>query len=282
MKISVVITAYNKERTLWRAVESTMKQTWKDIEVIVVEDKSTDLTLGVLWALKDKYPQLKVLLNGENGGAGLSRRRGIKAASGDYILLLDGDDWLEPDYVEALAKRAMADDADMVTGGVSIHADNGGICEASYGDGTVAGDEKILRYFGKVTLFLNGRLVRRELYDKVEYPDRRYIEDVQTCVMLLWWANKNCFVIHCGYHYSYNPESLTHTADRLKEMLYRTLCVTDLVRFFAEHDPRYLQIYDFETAYKTGLKSIAACNPTAETMASYAKEWEELRQFAES
>lgn len=282
MKVSIVITAFNKERTLRKAVESAVGQTWGDVEVVVVEDKSTDGTRDVLMEIADSYSNVVPVLLEKNVGAGLSRRCGIKVSTGDYVLLLDGDDWLEPDYVETLATRAMAENADMVTGGVSIHMEDGGIVEASYGEGTVAGDEMITGYFGKVTLFLNGRLVRRSLYGCVEYSGRRYIEDVQTCVMLLWWADKNCFVDNCGYHYMQVSESLTHTADAFKENLFRTLCVTDLVRFFAEHDPRYIAIYDLEGAYKEGLRRLAECNPTEEMVAFYRKEWEELRQFAES
>lgn len=282
MKVSIVITAYNKERTLKKAVESAVGQTWGDVEVIVVEDKSTDGTRDVLFSLAEKYPRVTVLLCGKNVGAGLARRRGIRYAKGDYVLLLDGDDWIEADYVEAQARKAISEDADMVSGGYSVHAGDGRILDVNYGDKTVTGDEKIVRYFGQTTVFLNGRLVRRSLYDKVVYSDRRYIEDVQTCVMLMWWANKVCFVPNSGYHYMYNPESLTHTADEFKENLFKTLCVADLAKFFSEHDPRYLQIYDLEGAYRCGLEHLAKCDITDETIAPYRKEWEELRAFAES
>ncbi len=282
MKVSIVITAYNKERTLRKAVQSAVGQTWGDIEVIVVEDKSTDGTRDVLFELADRFSCVTPLLCGENVGAGLARRRGIKAAKGEYVLLLDGDDWLDAGFIEDLARRAIKEDADMVTGGVSVHVGNGRVCEVTYGDKTVSGDEKIVKYFGQTTQWLNNRLVRKSLYNKVPYSDRRYIEDVQTCVALLWWANKNCFVNNCGYHYMQNPESLTHTADDFKEHLFRTLCVTDFVKFFAKNDPRFIKIYDLEGAYKEGLRRIAACNPTEEMVAPYRKEWEELRQFAES
>lgn len=288
MKVSIVITAYNKERTLRKAVESAVGQTWGDVEVIVVEDKSTDGTRGVLFSLAEEYPNVTVLLCGKNVGAGLARRRGISYATGDYVMLLDADDWIEPNYISDMAERAIAEDADIVTAGISIHTKDGKVCEVGYGSGTVMGDAKISGYFGQTIMFLNNRLVRRSLYDKVPYSHRRYIEDVQTCVMLLWWANKNCFVENYGYHYEYNPESLTRTADDLKTHLFKTLCVTDLVKFFAEHDRRYLEVKNedgenpLEGAYRCGLEHLAKCDITDETIAPYRKEWEELRAFAES
>ena len=282
MKISIVITAYNKEATLQRAVESAVGQTWGNIEVILVEDKSTDNTRDIAFGLAEKYPSVTLLLCGRNIGAGLSRRRGISASRGDYVLLLDGDDYLKADYVEALARRARKENADIVTGGISIHKPDGNITEVLYGNKVVTGDDKVVCYFGQTTMFLNNRLIRRSLYDKVPYSDRRYIEDVPTCVKLLWYANKNCFVENAGYHYSYNKESLTHTADRFKTHLFKTLCIADLTKFFAKNDAKYLRAFDFEGAYKIGLKKLLDCNPTEEMVAPYAKEWEELRQFAES
>lgn len=282
MKVSIVITAYNKERTLRKAVDSAVGQTWGDVEVVIVEDKSTDKTRDIAFELANKYSCVTLLLCGRNVGAGLARRRGISASKGEYVLLLDGDDYLEADYIEALARVAIKEDADIVTGGVCVHTEDGRMCDVSYGNITVTGDDKIVRYFGRVTMFLNNRLVRKTLYDKVPYSDRRYIEDVQTCVMLLWWANKTCYVDKVGYHYMYESESLTHTAYGFKEHLFRTLCVVDMVKFFAKHDRRYIDLYDLEAAYKCGLKYLAECNPTEEMVATYAKEWEELRQFAES
>lgn len=282
MKVSIVITAYNVGHTLRKAVESAVWQTWDDVEVIVVEDKSTDGTRDVLFELAEKYPDVTVLLCSRNVGAGLARRRGISYATGDYVLLLDGDDWIEPDYVERLARKAMEEDADIVTGGVTMHGGDGRVCEMSYAERTVEGDAKIADYFMQTTMFLNNRLVRRSLYGKVPYSDRRYIEDVPTCVKLLWWAGLVCFVGGQGYHYMYNAGSLTHTADAFKTALFKTLCIADLVRFFAEYDPRWLDAYPWEEAYRYGLEQLAQCNPTDDMVALYRKEWEELKQFAES
>jgi len=282
MTVSIVITAYNKERTIRKAIESAVSQTWGDIEVVVVDDKSSDGTRDVIFELADKYSCVHPLLLGENVGAGLARRKGISIAKGEYILLLDGDDWITTDYIESLARRAVKEDADIVTGGISIHTPSGTVVSLDYGERTLTDDDKVVCYFGQTTLFLNNRIVRRELYDKVPYSDRRYIEDVQTCVKLLWWANKNCFVANTGYHYENNPDSLTHTADEFKTHLFKVLCIADMVKFFSVHDRRYIELFPFYDAYKIGLERLASCNPTDEMIAPYRKEWEELRQFAES
>ena len=94
--VSVIVTAYNVEAWIEEALHSVFNQSFPEIEVIVVEDCSTDNTRDVLAGIADS--RLRVLYNRENMGAGASRRRGIEAARGEYILLLDGDDWLAEDY----------------------------------------------------------------------------------------------------------------------------------------------------------------------------------------
>lgn len=97
LKVSVIITAYNIENYIEKAILSVLNQTYKNIECIVVEDCSIDNTLNII----KQYP-IKIVEHKENLGAGKSRDDGIKEATGDYVMLLDGDDWLELDCIENL------------------------------------------------------------------------------------------------------------------------------------------------------------------------------------
>ncbi|MCX4172736.1 MULTISPECIES: glycosyltransferase family 2 protein [Paraburkholderia] len=91
--ISVVIPTYNREATIARAVESALKQTWTDIEVIVIDDGSTDGTQEVVGAIND--PRVRYLRNDRNLRGGASRNKGGRLARGEYIAFLDSDDeWL--------------------------------------------------------------------------------------------------------------------------------------------------------------------------------------------
>ena len=114
-RCAIVITAYNVERYIEQSVASALNQTEK-CEVIVVEDKSTDGTLDILRRIKG----ITLLENEENVGAGLSRRRGIDYASADYVMTLDGDDYIDLDFVKRLLATADATGADIVSGGVKI------------------------------------------------------------------------------------------------------------------------------------------------------------------
>ena len=101
-KVSVVITAYNVEKYIEKAIKSVFDQTYKNIEIVVVEDQSTDSTKDILEKYEKTYKVAKdfhVVWNKENVGAGLSRRYGIQNATGNFVMLLDADDWLKEDLL---------------------------------------------------------------------------------------------------------------------------------------------------------------------------------------
>ena len=104
MKVSVIITCYNKEPYLEEAVLSAINQTYKDIEIIFIDDCSTDNSIEKIKALKQKYPQIVIIQNEENKGVVYSRNRAIEESSGEYILPLDADDIIDATYVEKAVK----------------------------------------------------------------------------------------------------------------------------------------------------------------------------------
>ena len=94
--VSVIITAYNKERTIKRAIDSILNQTYHSLEIIVIEDKSTD---GTLSRCKEYGNDINLVCHKENKGLYLSRLEAIKYAQGDFITFVDADDWLEPNAI---------------------------------------------------------------------------------------------------------------------------------------------------------------------------------------
>src|SRR5690625_4558810 len=101
--ISVIIPCYNAEEYVRDAIASVLAQTYQPLEVICVDDGSTDGTLGVLRSLEAEHSDIMRVLAGPNGGAPVARNRGLAAARGDYIQYLDTDDLLVP---EKLAHQA--------------------------------------------------------------------------------------------------------------------------------------------------------------------------------
>lgn len=94
--VSVIMPAYNNEETIEYAAASILNQTHKNIELIIVDDKSSDKTFSICQNIASKDDRVKVLRNKNNSGAYVSRNRGLQIATGEYITILDGDDWSFP------------------------------------------------------------------------------------------------------------------------------------------------------------------------------------------
>ena len=111
-EVSVIIPAYNTEKYIHQAIASVLSQTLANLEVIVVDDCSTDNTVGVVQSFDD--PRVRLLLNSENLGAGGARNRALKAARGKWVAVLDSDDWYAPERLERLVQVAQQTKADLV------------------------------------------------------------------------------------------------------------------------------------------------------------------------
>ena len=145
--VSIVITAYNIEEYVEQAIRSCLSQTFQDIEVVVVEDCSSDKTKYIIKHLMKEDSRIRLVENDKNYGAGQSRRNGLDAAKGEYFLLLDGDDWIEPDFIETLYNKAIETDADVVSGGIKVIREGGAYDITSYGNTVTEGYGKVLKFW---------------------------------------------------------------------------------------------------------------------------------------
>ncbi|MDR1167364.1 MAG: glycosyltransferase family 2 protein [Heliobacteriaceae bacterium] len=123
-KISVIIPVYNVEAYLAGCLDSICRQSLKDIEIICVNDGSTDKSLAVLHDFARREPSIKII-DKENGGSGKARNTALQQASGEYVFFVDGDDWLEENALEKMSAAADKDNLDMlIFGGFSCKVKN--------------------------------------------------------------------------------------------------------------------------------------------------------------
>ena len=270
-RCAIVITAYNVERYIEQSVASALNQTEK-CEVIVVEDKSTDGTLDILRRIKG----ITLLENSENVGAGLSRRRGIDYASADYVMTLDGDDYIDLDFVKRLLATADATGADIVSGGVKILKEDGSWDATSYGNCVTEGRDKVAKFWGERIVFMNNKIIRKELCNKVPYSDRRYIEDTPTIIPMMFFANKVAYADTIGYTYRMRKESLTHTTNILKDVVFKGLCWIDLYEFFMTHDQGMFEAVNVKGFIVNIIGTLNKIHVTPEMVAPFEKEWHEF------
>ncbi|MBR6127579.1 glycosyltransferase family 2 protein [bacterium] len=120
-KISIIIPIYNVEKYLSQCLESAVNQTFKDIEIICINDCSTDSSLQILEEFASKDSRIKIINNPQNVGWSTSERKGLAAAGGKYIMFIDSDDWLEPNACETAYNQIEKTKDDLVYFGFKFY-----------------------------------------------------------------------------------------------------------------------------------------------------------------
>lgn len=117
IKVSVIIPIYNTEKYLKKCLDSVCNQTLKDIEIICINDCSTDNSLKILEEYAKVDNRIKIINFEKNKGVAIARNTGIKASRGEYIAFVDSDDYIELDFLEKLYSNSKHGEADIVKGG---------------------------------------------------------------------------------------------------------------------------------------------------------------------
>lgn len=237
MKVSIVTTAYNIEKYIEKCLTSLFAQTYKDIEVVLVNDCSTDKTMEIVAKFTD--PRLKVVHHERNAGAGWARKTGIANATGEYVITVDGDDWISPDFIEKLIKNAEETGADIVSGGITYVWDENYEEIKRFLPHISEGMQKFKDYANQKIVFLNNKIVRRTMYDVVPYSTRRYCEDTPVILPLLYYANKVSYVDTQGYYYLQHAQSLCHKVNVFEDSMFKALCSQEMRAFFANKGEEY-------------------------------------------
>ena len=229
MKISIIITAYNAEKYIKDAINSCLKQTYNDIEIIIVDDCSMDNTSDIIHQFQSEDNRIYVIHNVRNLGCGMSKRIGIEKARGEYFILLDSDDWLDIHFIEYAVKNALQTGADIIMGEyVKYNSDNEPTIIKIQPE-ILTGNDKLFKQQAHITA--NNKLIRTALRDKICWSERRYIEDTQTLIPILYYANKVSCIDKLCFHYRYNENSLINKSSELETCIYQSLCYADTICF---------------------------------------------------
>ncbi len=211
--ISIIIPIHNRERFLDRCLASVCAQTFHNMEIILIDDGSTDKTPSICdkWAKKDSRIRL---IHTPNRGVAEARNLGLKIASGNYIGFVDSDDWIEKEMVEELYLSLQKHNADISMCGIFLNSsDNGqtlGVKNDSSKEYVITGNKafKLLIMDKTILSYLWNKLFRRELFLGISFPPGRVFEDHNT-IYKLFARSKH--VSHTGknrYHYIQHPLSI--------------------------------------------------------------------------
>lgn len=268
MLLSIIVPVYNmnKNGKLQYCMESLINQTITDYEIIAVDDKSTDDSLGILRIYEEKYPnKVKVIASPKNLRQGGAKNLGLNVAKGQWIGFMDSDDWAATDMYEKLLKKAEETGADVV-GCDYLKTENTGVMEGvsvqnntseQTGELTFEKYQKLIIKPGSMVI----KIYRRELFEenRIRFPEKMFYEDNAIGVFPLLYAKRFERVEESLYFYYQNQESTVHTIslerckDRMKAArIYMNECIS---RGFYERFKEEVEYKVFELGYRNTLFS---------------------------
>lgn len=238
--VSIIIPIYNVEKYLDRCIMSIVQQTYRNLEVILVDDGSPDRCPEIcdIWAKKDKRISV---IHQPNGGVSTARNSGLRRATGEFILQVDSDDYLAPYAVEHLMRAMMDKNADIVIfdyvkgyeenyvfpeladSAVRVIDSQTALCQI------YENDRYALKYVSPC------KLCRRQLYEGISYPDGKIFEDIYTTHKLLYRCDRIAVLDEPLFYYYQRPGSIMNASFSMKKLDYLQALV-ERVEFFAAHD----------------------------------------------
>lgn len=247
--ISVIVPCYNVAPYLEKCVASLTGQTYDELEIILVDDGSTDDTGEVCERIRETDSRIKVV-HKENGGLSDARNAGIDVALGDYYSFIDGDDFIEPDTYEALIAEMEDASVSMVAGGFIVTDIQGNktvaVCPKRM---YLTKEEAFLDLFGRkryISQSSCNKLFRKELFQNIRYKKGIFNEDMEILPRLLDVSDQVVILNKPIYHYIKKPGSITSSEYSMKR--FEAIAIEeDIVRLCKE---KYKSLVPYATFYE--------------------------------
>ena len=213
-KVSVIVPVYNSEKYLIRCIESILAQTFTDFECIMIDDCSPDECPEICDDFARKNNKIKVIHNENNKGIALTRKIGLDASTGEYVLYVDSDDYIEKNMIEKMYKTAVAEGLDFLACDYFYEKENNVkiFCNKF---SNINEKTSVIKDIIAIRIIagLWNKLVKRDLYLKAVYPKYNFSEDYVINIQNIYNSNKIGFIDIPLYHYVYNNNSLSANKD---------------------------------------------------------------------
>lgn len=264
-KISVVIPVYNVEKYLHRCIDSILEQTYKKLEVILVDDGSTDNSSEICDYYMQKDERIKVI-HKKNGGLSSARNAGLDIASGDYISFVDSDDWIVEDIYEHCIDLVEAINYDVVdfncifTNGELMKINSDIIYKTEIVEGKEILRDYLLRGQTEKTPFsVCRKIYKRNLFEVICFPEGKINEDIATNYKVLMNCKRLVHTDKIGYYYFQDSKSITRNG--LKKRDFDLLDACEELQILSQNetypDIKYLAKVKYARSYFSLLAKIA-------------------------
>ena len=232
-KLSIIVPVYNVEKYLPKCLESLIKQTLNDIEIICVNDGSMDNSLAILKEFASRDSRIKIIDN-QHQGVAKTRNTGIEQSTGEYIGFVDSDDYIDIDFFEKLYNSATKSNSDIAIASILKHKNFFNIYNAKYTKEETAitiqdkiklcEDKKHFFFYAWNKIYHSGFIKE----NNIKFSEGQIYEDVMFAIKALYYSNKIISVYGTKYHYIEHENSLTKYKDKTGEKEH------DLIKAYSE------------------------------------------------
>ena len=239
--ISIIVPVYNAEKFLEKCVDSIVEQTYQSLEIILVDDGSTDHSPEICDQLSRKDPRILVI-HQKNAGVSAARNAGIGYARGEYLAFIDGDDYISPYMMEHLYSRIVEDHSEVaVCGYRKVDEEGYELSVATIPDAIVSGPQAIRMHYNQtagIMMIPVDKLYHRKLFETVRFPLGKRCEDEATFYRILDLCDRVSILAEPLYFYVQHEDSFMgreYSVERLDgvEAFY------DRYMFYRDHGERY-------------------------------------------
>lgn len=221
--ISVIVSIYNVQDYVEKSVQSIQNQTYKNLEIILVDDGSTDNSGKLCDVFAKNDARIKVI-HKVNGGLSSARNVGIEVANGEYIAFVDGDDWIDEDMYEGMLGAILKHDADIVICNYK-EISKKGIRDTSSEDITVFEGREILKVFieedeaYQIQNAAWNKLYKRSLMGDLRFPEGKLFEDIVYTTKLLAGSKRAVYVNKAYYNYIFDRSDSIMNSKKVERLL---------------------------------------------------------------
>lgn len=208
LSVTVIIPCYNSEKYIGRCIDSVLEQSYKNFDILLINDGSKDNTEQILEEYEKKYKDKIIVINQENIGVAKTRNKGIKIAKGYYITFIDNDDFIEKDYLETLIENSEEGKMDIVLSGYKRPNTKGKIIKKFLAIDSDCGKFAIQAPWAKI--YKKEFLIDNNL----EFLDNNIGEDDYFNFQALMLSKKIKTIDYIGYNWFYNEKSVSNTSQK--------------------------------------------------------------------
>lgn len=261
--VSVIVPIYNVEKYIDKCIKSICAQSYKNLEIILVDDGSPDKCGGICDAYANQDSRI-VVIHKENGGLSDARNAGLNICCGKYVTFIDSDDYVEFDYIETLYTALIESRADISIGDYFYETENGLTINDYFDSGKVRvlNQKEAIGELCKLRLFSNSawaKLYPTDFFSDIRYPIGRIYEDIPVTYRLILKAGRVTFCEKPIYHYIFRPQAISKGGfkpQRLDALKFVKKMKYDVTKIYPEYK-KLLSNREFEEyiyAYKSLMK----------------------------